>query len=81
MTGVVVLATHQPSGERVLVRSYGRRSEVIIDRHQEIVVYPSFMFNGGRTLSCWQNLGCVHPYTRVSTTVSSTGTFQAACSK
>jgi ethanolamine kinase len=37
ITNKLVLATHGPSGEKVLIRSYGRRSEVIIDRNQEII--------------------------------------------
>ncbi|RKP07936.1 choline/ethanolamine kinase [Thamnocephalis sphaerospora] len=36
ITNKLVRCKHQPSGESVLIRAYGRKSEVIIDRKQEI---------------------------------------------
>lgn len=38
ITNKLIRCTHIPSQTNVLIRSYGRRSEVIIDRKQEITV-------------------------------------------
>ena len=38
ITNKLVRCIHQPSNTSVLIRAYGRRSEVIIDRKQEITV-------------------------------------------
>lgn len=35
---LVICCTHNPTGTQVLVRAYGKKSEVIIDRKQEIMV-------------------------------------------
>lgn len=35
---VVICCTYKPTGVQVLVRAYGKKSEVIIDRKQEIMV-------------------------------------------
>jgi len=38
----VICCTYKPTGSQVLVRAYGKKSEVIIDRKQEIMVSPLF---------------------------------------
>ena len=38
MIQTVIRATHQPTDFSVLVRAFGRKSEILIDRKQEIIV-------------------------------------------
>lgn len=46
ITNKLVRVTHEPSGEILLIRAYGHKSEAIIDRHQEMINMISASLEG-----------------------------------